>query len=235
MEQKTYNPNAKGIKFWAEEDRPREKMLQKGVRSLTNAELMAILLGSGSRNKSAVDLAKEILQDCNNDLNELGRYTPGDLTRFNGIGNAKAVTIASAMELGRRRKLKNLNEKPQIKSSHDAYELLRPQLGDLANEEFWVIYMNRNNRVIKQCMVSSGGVSGTAVDSKLVFSPAVKSLCSSIILAHNHPSGNLNPSNSDIHLTKKLKQAGDLFDIRVLDHIIIAQTGYYSFLDSGLI
>nr|MBS0038212.1 DNA repair protein RadC [Saprospiraceae bacterium] len=223
------------IKSWAAEDRPREKLMYNGVRSLTNAELMAILLGSGSRNQSALDLAKAILSSCNNDLDELGRYTLDDLTQFIGVGPAKAVTISAAVELGRRRKSTKSAEKDKITSSAEAFQLMRPLIADLKVEEFWALYLNRNNRVIKPKLISRGGVSGTVVDPKMVFQPAVQMLCSSIILSHNHPSGNLSPSNEDRLLTEKLARAGKHLDIAILDHLIVSHTGYFSFADEGLI
>lgn len=223
------------IKSWAAEDRPREKLMYNGVRSLTNAELMAILLGSGSKNQSALDLAKVILSSCNNDLDELGRYTIEDLTQFIGVGPAKAVTISAAVELGRRRKSTKSAEKDKITSSAEAFQLMRPLIADLKVEEFWALYLNRNNRVIKPKLISRGGVSGTVVDPKMVFQPAVQMLCSSIILSHNHPSGNLSPSNEDSLLTEKLARAGKHLDIAVLDHLIVSHTGYYSFADEGLL
>lgn len=223
------------IKSWAAEDRPREKLIYNGVRSLTNAELMAILLGSGSRNQSALDLAKAILSSCDNDLDELGRYTLDNLTQFVGVGPAKAVTISAAVELGRRRKSTKSAEKDKITSSAEAFQLMRPLIADLKVEEFWALYLNRNNRVIKPKLISRGGVSGTVVDPKMVFQPAVQMLCSSIILSHNHPSGNLSPSNEDRLLTEKLARAGKHLDIAVLDHLIVSHTGYFSFADEGLL
>ena len=223
------------IKSWAAEDRPREKLLCRGVRSLTNAELMAILLGSGSRNQSAVDLAKTILASCDQNLDELGRYSTDELTRFMGVGPAKAVAIAAAIELGRRRKSTSANERVQIKSSNDAYQLMHSLIADLRVEEFWAVYLNRNNRVTKTKLISSGGVSGTVVDTKLIFQAALNCLCSSIILCHNHPSGNLSPSDADRRLTEKIVTGAQLLDVTVLDHIIVSHTGYFSFSDQGLI
>lgn len=227
--------NSSTIKSWAVEDRPREKLLYQGVRALTNAELMAILLGSGSKNQSALALAKVILFSCENDLNELGKFNIEDLRKFKGVGPAKAVTIAAAVELGRRRKETSPKSKPKISSSRDAWKVMNPIISELEVEEFWVIYLNRSNRVIKTQMISRGGISGTVVDPRIVLQPAIHLNCSGLILAHNHPSGNLSPSHADRNLTEKLAQASKLLDISVLDHIIVGQTGYYSFMDEGLL
>lgn len=223
------------IKSWAAEDRPREKMIYQGVRALTNAELLAILLGSGTKKISALNLAQQILNSCEYDLNQLGRLGINDLKGFKGVGSAKAVTISAAIELGRRRKSADIRLKPQIKSSAEAYDILKAGIEDLGVEEFWVLYLNRNNRVLFDKKISSGGVSGTTVDPRVLFKPAINSLCSAVILCHNHPSGNLRPSEADKALTKKLVEAGKLLDINVLDHLIITQNGYFSFIDEGLL
>ncbi len=222
------------IKSWAAEDRPREKLLLKGKAALSDAELIAILLGTGTSKLSAVDLAKNILQSVNNDLNELARLTVKDLMKVKGIGEAKAITIISALELGRRRKDFQAEEKPKIGGSADAYEILKADLLDIPHEAFWIILLNRANRVIKKHQISQGGVAGTVADPKLIFKVAVEELASGIILAHNHPSGNLTASQADIDLTKKLKESGKLLDIQVLDHIILAGKKYFSFADEGL-
>lgn len=223
------------IKEWAQEDRPREKLLAKGKEALSNAELLAILIGSGSREESAVMLSQRILSSVHNSLNELGQKSVQELTKFKGIGEAKAISIVAAIELSRRRSSSESFQKPQITSSHDAYTILRPILSDLQTEAFWVLLLNRNNRVEAQKQISLGGVAGTVVDAKVVYKYALESLASSIVLAHNHPSGNLQPSQADISLTKKLVEAGKSLDIKVLDHIIVSHLGYYSFLDEGLI
>lgn len=223
------------IKKWAQDDRPREKLLAKGKEALSNAELLAILLGSGSRSESAVQLAQRILASIDNDLILLGQKGVKDLIQFKGVGEAKAITIIAAIELARRRQLTDTKTKPQIASSDDAYKLLAPILQEKSIEEFWILLLNRNNRVTDQCMISSGGVSGTIVDAKVVFKHALDSLSSGIILAHNHPSGNLQPSNADIKLTEKLVLAGKSLDISVLDHLIVSSKGYFSFRDEGLI
>ncbi len=226
-------PNKLNIKAWAEEDRPREKLLLRGKKSLSEAELLAILLGSGSREETAVGLAKRILNSVDNSLNELGRRSVSELLKFKGVGEAKAVTITAALELGRRRQLSQLVDRPQVRSSQDAYQALGPLLIDLPHEEFWILLLNRANRVIGREQVSSGGVAGTVVDAKLVFRRAIEGSACSIILAHNHPSGNLSPSQADINLTRKLVQAGETLDVTVLDHLIVAERGYYSLADEG--
>ena len=223
------------IKAWAEEDRPREKLILKGRNTLSDAELIAILIGSGNRNETAVDLSKKILNSIDNDLNQLGKLSVSDLKKFKGIGEAKAISIVAALELGRRRKDTDTNKKIAIKSSSDGYNEIASVLNDLKHEEFWVIYLNRKNEVIKKENISKGGVSGTIADSKIIFKNAIELLASSVILCHNHPSGNLKPSNADIELTKKLKEIGILMETPVLDHIIVGEKKYFSFADEGLI
>ncbi len=225
--------NKTSIKYWAEEDRPREKFFLKGKHILSNAELLAILLRSGSAEESAVSLAQRLLQSVNHDLQELGRCGITELTKFNGIGKVKAISISAALELGRRRQLVDLKERPQINNSQDAYELLAPLLSDLAHEEFWVLLLNRSNRVIGREQISKGGVAGTVVDAKLIFKKALEVLACSVILCHNHPSGNLHPSQADREITKKLKWGGKNLEIAVLDHLIVAGKGFYSFADEG--
>lgn len=229
-----YSSENLSIKQWAEEDRPREKLIIKGKASLSEAELIAILIGSGTPKISAVDLAKTILAATGNDLNELAKLSLADLKKFNGIGEAKAIAIISALELGRRRKETEFVKKPKVTSSSDAYQCLRPYLMDLDHEQFWVLHLNRANQIIKPEMISAGGVSGTVVDAKLVFKKALDVLASNVILAHNHPSGNLQPSTQDIQLTKKIKSAGQTLDIPVLDHIIFTDDGYFSFADESM-
>lgn len=223
------------IKEWAKEDRPREKLLAKGKESLSSAELLAILIGSGSPKESAVQLSQRILSSVENNLVTLGQKSVQELMKFKGIGEAKAISIVAAIELSRRRQTSEGKEKPQITSSHDAYMIFNPILGDLQTEAFWVLLLNRNNRVEVQKQISLGGVAGTVVDTKVIFKHALDVLASSIVLAHNHPSGNLHPSQADISLTKKIVEAGKSLDIKILDHLIISHKGYYSFLDEGLI
>lgn len=223
------------IKSWAAEDRPREKLVLKGKAALSDAELIAILLGTGTSKMSAVDLAKNILQAVNNDLNALARLSVKDLVKIKGIGQAKAITIISALELGRRRKDLLTEERPRINGSADAFEILKADLLDIPHEAFWIILLNRANRVIKKHQISQGGVAGTVADPKIIFKVAVEELASGIILAHNHPSGNLTASQADLDLTKKLKESGKLLDIQVLDHLILADKKYFSFADEGLL
>lgn len=231
---KNYKKSTLTIKAWAEEDRPREKLLSKGRRHLSNAELIAILLGSGSREETAVSLAKRVLQSVENDLDRLGKQSIAELMKFKGIGEAKAISIAAATELGRRRQSTDIKEKPVIKSSKDAADILAPMLMDLPHEEFWVLFLNNSNRVIGKEQLSSGGTNKTIVDTKIVFRKAIESLASAVIFFHNHPSGNRKPSQADLDLTKKLSAGGKLLEISVLDHLIIAGNDYYSFADEGL-
>lgn len=228
-------PEKLNIKQWAEEDRPREKLLLKGKNALSDAELIAILISSGNKNETAVELAKRILASVNNDLNQLAKLNLTDLMKFNGIGEAKAITIAAALELGRRRKESTEEKKIKIGSSKNAYEAINDVLSDLPHEEFWVLYLNRKNEVIKKENISKGGIVGTVADGKIIFKHAVNHLASAIILCHNHPSGNLKPSDADIKLTKKLKEIGQLMDTPVVDHIIIGNNNYFSFADENLL
>ncbi|MFN4145828.1 MAG: RadC family protein [Runella sp.] len=223
------------ILSWAEEDRPREKLLLKGKAALSDAELIAILIGSGTVELSAVDLAKVILQRANNNLNELAKLTIKDLTKIKGIGEAKAISIAAALELGRRRKESDNIHRPKITSSRDAYLQIQSYLLDLPHEEFWLLLLNRANEVIRPVQVSQGGVSGTVADPKIIFKMAIEHLASAIILVHNHPSGNLRPSEADKDLTRRLTAAGKLLEIPVLDHLIFTDGGYFSFADEGLL
>jgi len=223
------------IKEWAVEDRPREKMLVKGIRSLSEAELIAILIGSGNLDESAVEVSRRIMASVNNNLNELGKRTINDLQKFKGIGPAKAITIAAAMELGRRRKESEPDEKPKVVTSADAASIFKPILSDLPHEEFWVLMLNRNNLVIDKMMVSQGGLAGTVIDVRIILKMALDKLACSIILCHNHPSGNLIPSEADKEITRKIKEAGKHMDIPVLDHLIIGNHAYFSFADEGLI
>lgn len=225
----TYTP----ITQWAEDDRPREKLLLKGKAALSDAELLAILLGSGTISLSAVDLAKQILGAANNNLHELAKLSLKDLMKFKGIGEAKAITIVSALELGRRRKDSEPRKRDKIVISSDVYDLMRPYLWDAHREEFWIILLNRANEVIRTEKISEGGIGGTIADPKLIFKSALDHLASALILVHNHPSGNLKPSQADLDLTKKLKQAGGFLEISVLDHVIFTDNGYYSFVDEG--
>lgn len=227
--------NKLSIKEWAEADRPREKMLLLGSLVLSEAELIAILIRSGTKNESAVELSKRILHSVNNNLNELGKLNVKDLIKFNGIGEAKALSIVSALELGRRRNSSSMMIKETVASSADIFEVFHPLLSDLKHEEFWILLLNRANKIIKRQKISTGGVSGTVADLKLIFKTAIDNLASSLILCHNHPSGTLKPSEADVQLTKKCKESGKLLDIVVLDHVIIADKNYFSFADEGII
>lgn len=223
------------IKEWAVEDRPREKMLVNGVRALSEAELVAILIGSGNSDESAVELSRRILASVANNLNELGKKTITDLQKFKGIGEAKAISIMAALELGRRRKESDPTEKPKINTSADAANIFKPILSDLPHEEFWVLMLNRNNLVIDKIIISRGGITGTVIDVRIIMKMALECLACSIILCHNHPSGNLIPSEADKEITRKIKDAGKLLDISVLDHVIVGNNSFFSFADEGLI
>jgi DNA repair protein RadC len=223
------------ILAWAEEDRPREKMLLKGHRSLSDAELIAILLGTGRKGESAVALAQNILASVDNDLHELGKRSLAELQKFKGVGEAKAISIAAALELGRRRQLSDLRERPKVTSSRDAYQLIAPMLADLHHEEFWVLMLNKACEVIKRENLSIGGTSGTVVDVKKVLKAAIDAQAGAFIAIHNHPSGSLNPSDSDLRLTKRMVEAGKLIDMPMMDHLIVSERGYYSFADEGMI
>ncbi len=228
------NYDKKPINEWAEDDRPREKLLNKGKSTLSNAELIAILIGSGNKRQSAVELAQEIMDRAGNNLIELSKFTIHDLTsRFKGIGIAKAISIIAALELGKRRLMTQALEKKKITCSKDAYDILTPFLTDLYSEEFRILLLDRANKVIANLPIGQGGFSGTVADPKKIFKEALAHNSSGIILAHNHPSGNRKPSDADISLTKKLKRAGDDLEIHILDHIIVTNDGYYSFADEG--
>jgi DNA repair protein RadC len=222
------------IKSWAEADRPREKMLDKGRHVLSEAELIAILIGSGSRDETAVELARRILAGAGNDLSELSKLTVSDLMKYKGVGQAKAIAILAALELGRRRKGSENPERRKIVSSADAFEEIRPVLLDLPHEEFWILLLNRANQIMRRECLSKGGLTGTVVDPRMVFKPALQHLCCSVILCHNHPSGNLQPSEADLKITRQLQEAGKILDIPVLDHLIVAEEKYFSFADEGL-
>ncbi len=221
------------IKAWAEADRPREKLLNLGKNALTDSELLAILIRSGSRNETAVELGKRILQQVGNDLSELSRLSVRDLGKYKGMGEVKAITIVAALELGRRRRESEALKKQKISSSADVAAIFQPSLADLLVEEFWVLLLDRANQIITRFNMSRGGTSGTVVDPKIIFKAALEHRASGIILCHNHPSRNNKPSDADLKLTRNLKQSGELLEIKVLDHIIIAGSAYYSFADEG--
>lgn len=230
-----YQSESKSIKNWKEDDRPREKMLQKGTRALSDAELIAILLGSGNRQESAVGLAKRMLEQANQSISALAKYSIEDLQQFKGVGIAKAIGITAALELGKRLRLEKAEELPTIRSSKDVFEIMQPIIGDLNYEEFWVIYLNRSNKPIHKMQISKGGITGTIVDLRIIFKKALQLLSTNIILVHNHPSGNLKPSQADISITKKILKAGKIMDIQLYDHLIVTEKTYYSFANEGVL
>ncbi|MDD7914761.1 RadC family protein [Polaribacter ponticola] len=223
------------IKSWALDDRPREKLLSKGKNVLSDAELIAILIGSGNREESAVALSKRILQSVNGNINALAKISVEKLMRFKGIGEAKAIAIITALELGKRRQLEVALEKLKITSSKDGFSIMQPLIGDLEHEEFWVLFLNNSNKVLSKNQISKGGLTATIVDIRLLFKQALELASVAMIVCHNHPSGKLQPSNADKQLTQKIKQAGVTLDIKLLDHLIITEKAYFSFADEGLI
>ena len=227
-------PSSFSIKNWSQDDRPREKLLNKGKAALSDAELVAILIGSGSKNESAVSLCQRILASVENNLSQLGKLSVKQLMEFKGIGEAKAITIAAALELGRRRRGEEALEKSKITSSESVFELMQPIIGELEHEEFWIIYLNNSNKVIQKHQLSKGGITGTLVDVRLVLKNALELGATGLILAHNHPSGTLKPSEADKQITQKLKQAALSLDIKVLDHLIITEKAYFSFADESI-
>jgi DNA repair protein RadC len=223
------------ISSWSEDDKPREKLMLKGKSALSDAELIAILIGSGSRNESAVDLSKRILASVANNLNAVGKQSLSQLMQFKGIGEAKAISIIAAMELGRRRRSEDAVELLKITSSKVIFELMQPIIGELPHEEFWIVLLNNSNKVISKSQLSKGGITGTIVDVRLVFKIAIEMGATSLILCHNHPSGTLKPSDADIKITDKLKKAGESLEINVLDHLIVTENSYFSFVDEGIL
>jgi DNA repair protein RadC len=221
------------IKHWKQDDRPREKLLLKGKEVLSDTELIAILLGSGSRYESAVQLAKRILTSVDNSLNALAKLSTDRLMSFKGIGEAKAVSIITALELGRRKRLEEALIQPKITSSKNVFEIMQPIIGELPHEEFWILYLNNSNKILQKYQMSKGGLTGTLVDTRLVFKKALEISATAIILAHNHPSGALKPSKADRQLTNKIKIAGETLDVKVFDHLIITSVGYFSFADEN--
>ncbi len=222
------------ITNWSEDDKPREKLMLKGKSVLSDAELIAILIGSGSRSESAVDLSKRILASVDNNLNALGKLSLPQLMQFKGIGEAKAISIIAALELGRRRRAEDAVELKKVTSSKIIFEIMQPIIGELPHEEFWIIYLNNSNKVISKSQLSKGGITGTLVDVRIVFKTALEMGATGLILCHNHPSGTLIPSDADKHITRKLKLAGDSLEIKVLDHLIVTETSYFSFADEGI-
>ena len=228
-------PSSFSIKNWSQDDQPREKLRDKGRATLSDAELVAILIGSGNTDESAVAISKRILASIGNNLNELGKLSLKQLMEFKGIGEAKAISIIAAMELGRRKRGEEALKKHKITSSRSVFELMQPIIGELPHEEFWIIYVNNSNKVIRKNQLSKGGITGTLVDVRIVLKIALEVGATGIILVHNHPSGTLNPSEADKQLTKKLKTAGESLDIKVLDHLIITEKAYFSFADESLL
>ncbi|MCD8445308.1 RadC family protein [Tenacibaculum finnmarkense] len=225
----------KSIKLWALDDRPREKLMLKGKAALSSTELIAIIIGSGNREQSAVGLSQKIVASVNNDLNALAKLSLEELMSFKGIGEAKAISIITALEIGKRRQFIESNRISKITSSLDAATILQPLIGDLGHEEFWVLYLNNSNKVVAKHQLSKGGFTATLVDVRLLYQKALKVSAVGIIVAHNHPSGKLKPSNSDIQLTAKIKQAGVTLDIKLLDHLIITEKTYFSFADQEML
>jgi len=223
------------IRHWSEDDRPREKLRLKGKSSLSDAELLAILIGSGSRNETAVGLSRRILSAAGNNLHTLGRMSVPQLTQFKGIGEAKAIIIAAALELGRRRRESEPADRERVTSSMSVFQIMQPILGDLGHEEFWVIYLNNSNKVLHKTQLSKGGITGTVVDVRLAFRIALEHGATGMILVHNHPSGTLVASDADRQITRKIKSAGENLDIKVLDHVIITEKDYFSFADDGIL
>jgi len=230
-----YHDKHFSIKHWSEDDKPREKLMLKGKVALSDAELLAILIGSGSRNESAVDLCKRILASNENNLNQLGKQSIQQLMQFKGIGEAKAITIIAALELGKRRRLEEAKQLTQIKSSKDVFEHMQPLIGDLQNEEFWILLLNNSNKIIQKIQLSKGGLTATLVDVRLLFKQALEHFATAIILVHNHPSGQLKPSDADKNITRKIADAGNVLEIKLLDHIIITEYDYFSFADDGIL
>lgn len=223
------------IKNWSQDDKPREKLMLKGKAALSDAELLAILIGSGSRNESAVMLCKRILASVDNNLNALGKLSVKQLMEFKGIGEAKAITIIAAVELGRRRKSEEALQLDKISSSRSVFELMQPIIGELPHEEFWIIYLNNSNKVLHKAQLSKGSITGTLVDVRLVLKTAIEVGAVGLILSHNHPSGSLKPSTADKDITRKLTQAAESLDIKVFDHLIISENSYFSFADESLL
>jgi DNA repair protein RadC len=223
------------IKSWALDDRPREKLIAKGKSTLSDTELIAILIGSGNRNESAVALSKRILKSVDGNINKLAKLSLENLTSFKGIGEAKAIAIITALELGKRRQLEVALEKPKITSSKDAFCIMQPIIGDLEHEEFWVLFLNNSNKVLAKTQISKGGLTATIVDVRLLFKKALELTSVGLIVCHNHPSGKLLPSNADKQITQKIKEAGETLDIKLLDHLVVTEKDYFSFADQGIL
>ena len=223
------------IKFLAEDDRPREKFLLKGKNALSDAELLAIIMGSGNREDSAVELGRKILNSVANNWHNLSLLSLSDLMKFKGVGEAKAISIAAALEIGHRRAAQEVPEKIQIRESKDIYKVLQPYLSDLQTEEFWAVFLNQNNRIVGKARLSAGGINQSVVDVRILFKTALEHLSTAITIAHNHPSGNLKPSQEDLRITKQIADAGKILNIQLLDHLIISQNAYLSFADENIL
>ena len=223
------------LKSLAEDDRPREKFLLKGKSAVSDSELLAIIMGSGNREESAVELARRILNSVENNWHRLSLLSIKDLTKFKGVGEAKAISIATALEIGNRRSQQEVLERQQISSSKDAFEILQPHLSDLQTEEFWAIFLNHQNKILYKTCLFRGGIASSVADVRVVFKTALEHFSTQIIVAHNHPAGSLKPSKEDINITQKIKDAGKLLDIDLLDHLILTQNNYYSFKDEGIL
>ncbi|MBA5245837.1 DNA repair protein RadC [Marnyiella aurantia] len=223
------------LKHLAEDDRPREKFLMKGKNALSDAELLAIIMGSGNREESAVDLARRILKSVGENWHDLSRLSIADLCKFNGVGEAKAISISAALEIGRRRAAQEVPDRKQLVSSHEAFLFLKPYLGDLQTEEFWAVFVNQNNKVLHFCQLTSGGINYSVVDVRILFKTALEQFATGIFIAHNHPSGNLRPSEEDKKITKQVVEAGKLLNVTLIDHLIINQNSYFSFSDEGIL
>jgi DNA repair protein RadC len=231
----TTSPKSFSIKNWSEDDRPREKLIHKGKSALSNAELLAILIGSGNRDESAVELCKRILHSSGESLHALAKLNSKELQGFKGIGEAKAISIIAALELGSRRGAEPHKDFSKITSSNDVFKIMHPFLGDLDHEQFWILMLNNSNKVIYKLPLSKGGITATMVDTRLVFKNALAQGATALILVHNHPSGSLKPSQADKDITRKIKESGKLLDIKVLDHLIVTEKTYFSFADESLI
>ncbi len=227
--------NNRTIKDWSVEDRPREKFMNSGIQSLSNAELIALLIGSGTKEKNAVELARDILAGVKNNLHELGKLSIYDLKNIRGIGNARSIVLLAALELGARRSNSYSAEQKSIKNSQTAFDILYPIMGELSHEEFWIIILNRAHKVITTKKISQGGLTGTVIDTRIILKHVIERKGTSLIISHNHPSGNKNPSEADLNITKKIKSAAEIMDIALLDHLILAGKEYLSFADEGLL
>ena len=229
------NKHKLSINQWAPEDRPREKMIEKGASALSDAELLAILIGSGNTEESAVELMRRLLLSCDNNLNTLAKWEVCDYSRFKGVGPAKSITVMAALEFGKRRKLQNIRERLRITCSKDIYEIFQPLMCDLAQEEFWVLLLNQATKLIDKIRISSGGIDGTYADVRSILREALMQRATQIAVVHNHPSGNIQPSQPDRTLTEHIRKAADTMNIRLIDHVIVCEDGFYSFADEGLL